>query len=91
MRAGLALVTEDRKREGLVLGAGLDLNVALTVLPALATRGFVSGRRETELATRTIGELGIRASGPSSRPARCRAATSRRWCSGNGWRPDPGC
>ena len=63
-RAGLALVTEDRKRDGLVLGAGLDLNVALTVLPALATRGFVSGRRETELATRTIGELGIRASGP---------------------------
>jgi ribose transport system ATP-binding protein len=62
--AGLALVTEDRKRDGLVLGAGLDLNVALTVMPSLATRGFVVRRRETELATRTIGSLGIRAFGP---------------------------
>jgi ABC-type sugar transport system ATPase subunit len=37
-RAGLALVTEDRKRDGLMLEAALDLNVALTVLTDGAIR-----------------------------------------------------
>ena len=89
-RAGLALVTEDRKRDGLVLGAGLDLNLALTVMPALATRGFVvraARDRVGDADNRSAGHPGLR--GRSSRPARCRAATSRRWCSASGWRPDP--
>ena len=63
-RAGLALVTEDRKRDGLVLGGGLDLNLALTVIPTLARLGIMSGRRQTALATETIRTLAIRARGP---------------------------
>src|SRR5262249_3001375 len=63
-RAGLALVTEDRKRDGLVLSGGLDLNVALTVIPTLARLGIMSGRRQTALAAETIRALAIRAHGP---------------------------
>jgi ribose transport system ATP-binding protein len=63
-RAGLALVTEDRKRDGLMLDAALDLNVALTVLPTLARFGFVKRRRQAALAVDTINKLAIRARGP---------------------------
>ena len=62
-RAGIALVSEDRRRDGLVLGLGIDLNVALPTLPALAHAGVVSRARELNLATATIRKLGIRAAG----------------------------
>jgi ribose transport system ATP-binding protein len=62
--AGLALVTEDRKRDGLVLGAALDANLALTVLRRLARVGFVLRRREAGLADAIIRRLSIRTRGP---------------------------
>jgi ribose transport system ATP-binding protein len=64
-RAGIALVSEDRRREGLVLGAGIDRNVALPTQPALAIAGVVSGTRERALALATIRKLGIRAQAPA--------------------------
>jgi ribose transport system ATP-binding protein len=63
-RAGLALVTEDRKRDGLVLDAGLDFNLALPVLKRLASAVFVSRKAEKETAERQIRALGIRTRGP---------------------------
>jgi ribose transport system ATP-binding protein len=62
--AGIALVTEDRKRDGLVLGAGIDRNAELAVLRTIAAFGLVSAKEELEIANRTIGNLGIQASGP---------------------------
>jgi ribose transport system ATP-binding protein len=62
--AGIALVTEDRKRDGLVLGAGIDRNAELAVLRTIASFGLVSSNRELELAERTIKNLSIQASGP---------------------------
>lgn len=64
-RAGIALVSEDRRRDGLVLGAGLDANVTLPTQPAAATMGVVSRARETRRAKDTIRELAIRASAPT--------------------------
>ena len=63
-RAGLALVTEDRKRDGLVLGTAIEGNLALTVMPSLARFGLVRRGMATALALRTIKTLAIRASGP---------------------------
>jgi ribose transport system ATP-binding protein len=63
-QAGIALVTEDRKRDGLVLGAGIDRNVELPVLRTIASFGLVSGAKELRLADQTIADLGIHASGP---------------------------
>ncbi|WP_414475897.1 sugar ABC transporter ATP-binding protein [Microvirga sp. M2] len=59
-QAGLALVTEDRKRDGLVLGAGVDFNLALPVMQRLASGPFVSRRSERDVAERQIQSLGIR-------------------------------
>ncbi|MFO1071433.1 MAG: sugar ABC transporter ATP-binding protein [Geminicoccaceae bacterium] len=62
--AGLALVTEDRKRDGLLLEAAIESNTALTVMPTLARFGLVSRERVTALAKRTIAQLAIRTFGP---------------------------
>jgi ribose transport system ATP-binding protein len=62
--AGIALVTEDRKRDGLVLGAGIDRNAELAVLRTISAFGLVSPDEELKLANRTIRDLGIHASGP---------------------------
>ncbi|HEY0793245.1 MAG TPA: sugar ABC transporter ATP-binding protein [Chthoniobacterales bacterium] len=62
--AGIAFVTEDRKRDGLILDAGLDRNAALPIMRLLAAYGVVVPSREENGARATIAQLGIRASGP---------------------------
>jgi ribose transport system ATP-binding protein len=62
--AGIAFVTEDRKRDGLILDAGLNRNAALPVMRLLAAYGLVVSSREQQNARATINQLGIRASGP---------------------------
>ncbi len=46
IRAGICLLTEDRKRQGLMLGRSVLENFALPNLPSLATAGVVNVRRE---------------------------------------------
>jgi ribose transport system ATP-binding protein len=58
IRYGLALVPDDRKAKGLVLGAGLWQNIAL---PAGRDRLFLRAQDERQAATRLVGELRIRA------------------------------
>ncbi|MEU4410573.1 sugar ABC transporter ATP-binding protein [Streptosporangium sp. NPDC023963] len=66
--AGLALVTEDRKRTGLVLGMSVLDNIALTTLHS-ATRGPLidTGLRRRNVAD-MIDRLGIQPSGCASMP-----------------------
>ncbi len=58
--AGVALLPEDRKRQGLVLMAAIKDNVSLPSLPALARRGVVDRAREREGVARWIEALGVR-------------------------------
>jgi ribose transport system ATP-binding protein len=60
IRAGIGLVPEDRKRQGLVLGCSVASNLSLPQLPRLARAGVISRRREGSLASRWIGELRIK-------------------------------
>ncbi|MFN9946753.1 MAG: sugar ABC transporter ATP-binding protein [Planctomycetota bacterium] len=61
-RAGLVLLPEDRKTQGLVLGMTVRENLSL---PTLRRRGWlVDGEYERDLARRTMTELAIAASGP---------------------------
>jgi ribose transport system ATP-binding protein len=60
---GIYLVPEDRKRSGVVLDLTVADNVALTQLPALASRGIVSRAAETRLAEEQRQRLGIRTPG----------------------------
>ena len=58
---GVALVTEDRKRYGLVLERGVAFNLSLSSLRRLRRGPFVDRDAEVALATRTADDLRIRA------------------------------
>ena len=60
MRAGLALVTEDRKRFGLVLDAGVAFNLTLSSLRAIAARGLIDAVAEATIAGKTAAELRVK-------------------------------
>jgi ribose transport system ATP-binding protein len=62
-RLGLALVTEDRKTQGLHLEASITNNVALPVVSRLARFGLRSFRGERGIADGAVKSLGIRCSG----------------------------
>jgi ribose transport system ATP-binding protein len=58
--AGIGFVTEDRKREGLVLSRSVRDNVALPILSRLARLGIVRARREHVTAEDAVRDLRIR-------------------------------
>ena len=66
-RHGMALLTEDRKAEGLVLPMAARVNTTLANLDAVS-RGFVLDRAAERRATmRLAGELGTRFAGPEQK------------------------
>ncbi len=58
--AGIGFVTEDRKREGLVLSRSVRDNVALPILTRLARLGIVRSRQEHTTAEDAVRDLRIR-------------------------------
>jgi len=62
--AGIAYVPEDRKLEGLVLGASIQENVSLSSFGRLARLGWVPKRSQRELAERGMRRFRVRASSP---------------------------
>ncbi|WP_133645206.1 sugar ABC transporter ATP-binding protein [Paraburkholderia flava] len=64
--AGLALVPEDRRQQGLALELSIARNASMTVLGRLVRFGLISARRETELATRWGTRLQLKASDPAA-------------------------
>ncbi|HWH98005.1 MAG TPA: sugar ABC transporter ATP-binding protein [Pseudolysinimonas sp.] len=65
LRAGIALVPEERRSQGLFLLDSIENNMAIANLRALSpVRGLVSLRRLRSLAHRFMGELRIKGSGP---------------------------
>lgn len=65
IRAGVALLPEDRKAEGIIRTMSLRDNITLIAMPQLSRWGFISRRRTDALVERFIGSLNIRASGPN--------------------------
>jgi ribose transport system ATP-binding protein len=61
VRAGIALVPEDRKAEGLFLGMPIRTNLSLPVLHRIAPAGLITAGRETAAVREMIGDLGITA------------------------------
>ena len=58
--AGIALVPEDRKEEGLVLTHSVKANISGAVLRSLSRRGLIQGSLETRLAEKYTSQLSIR-------------------------------
>jgi ribose transport system ATP-binding protein len=63
IRAGIGLVPEDRKTQGLIAGLSVAANLALPQLPRLSRFGVVSRRQVAALAFRWIRELRVRTPG----------------------------
>src|SRR5262245_42011551 len=66
MAAGLALVTEDRKRLGLFDQMTVAANVTITKLDAVQTGPLLSRRKELAVVGATIKNLSVRTAGPEA-------------------------
>lgn len=64
VRQGIALITEDRKGEGLLLLQSISSNIALGNMPAISRAGILDRDAERDLAQRQIAAMRIRSSGP---------------------------
>ncbi|WP_321952973.1 sugar ABC transporter ATP-binding protein [Paraburkholderia bannensis] len=64
VRLGIALITEDRKGEGLLLPQPIAANVSLGNVGAVSRYGVVDAARENALAAAQIDALRIRTAGP---------------------------
>jgi ribose transport system ATP-binding protein len=62
MKAGIALVPEDRKKDGLVLGLDVKTNISLTTLDDLQRFGWLNNQQEETLAKKYIDLLKIKTS-----------------------------
>ena len=60
MKAGIALVPEDRKKDGLVLGLDVKANISITTLADLQKMGLLSNEKERRLAKKYIDQLKIK-------------------------------
>jgi ribose transport system ATP-binding protein len=62
VKTGIALVTEDRKKDGLIQGLDVKTNISITTLNELEELGVLSSKKETRLAKKYINELKIKTS-----------------------------
>ena len=62
IHSGLALVPEDRKKDGLVLDLNVRTNICLTTLDNLQTMGLLNNNKEVSLAKKYTGDLKIKTS-----------------------------
>lgn len=60
IRAGIGLVTEDRKSQGLLLPQSIRVNATLSDLGAVSRAGWLQGGRERSIARRLVHTLRIR-------------------------------
>ncbi len=64
VRAGIVVIPEDRKREGLILAQSVRANVGIASLRELSTAGVVRTRDEKRLAAEAVRRFGIRPPAP---------------------------
>jgi len=65
-RAGIALLTEDRKRDGLLFNLGAGANITIGNLGPLSRNGIVSGERERSAVLEGMRALNVKASSPAA-------------------------
>jgi len=68
IRQGIALLTNDRQRYGLIPQMSVTENVSLAALSRVSPGGWLSGRREQRLAEQTASDFDLRV-GSLSQPA----------------------
>jgi ribose transport system ATP-binding protein len=66
VRAGMGLVSEDRKTEGIVPALSVRDNILLAALPMFARLGVLDGRRQRAVVDEMIRRLDIKTPGPAT-------------------------
>jgi rhamnose transport system ATP-binding protein len=61
MKAGLALVPEDRRKQGVVMNLPLARNVTLAIRDSLQRLGLISAKRENHAAAKWLSRLQVKA------------------------------
>lgn len=64
--AGIALLTEDRKRDGLLFNLPVGANITIGNLDPLAACGMLSGERERTVIRDAMRQLNVKASSPQA-------------------------
>ncbi|UPK73072.1 sugar ABC transporter ATP-binding protein [Nocardioidaceae bacterium SCSIO 66511] len=64
IRAGIVMLPEDRKAEGIIPHLSVRENIVLAALPRLSTAGFVSKRKQRRVVEVMMERLRIKASSP---------------------------
>ncbi len=59
-KLGIALVTEDRKQQGLVLGLSVEKNIAMANMDSISKNGILNKGLEKEMALRQVEALGVK-------------------------------
>ncbi len=60
IKAGIGLVPEDRKEQGLVLGLPVFINICLAILSKITNLGVINHRLETKSANKFVNQLSIK-------------------------------
>ncbi len=81
LMAGLALVPEERRSQGVDLGASIQDNIAIANIPSVSRFGWVSSGRIADITRRECVICRSRRAVRANMSASYRAATSRRSCS----------
>ncbi|MCE9544895.1 MAG: sugar ABC transporter ATP-binding protein [Planctomycetia bacterium] len=66
MKAGVAMVTEDRKRLGLFAQFDVGQNVSICTLDRVASGGMISAAAEERMARASVARLGVKTAGLSA-------------------------
>jgi len=64
VKSGIALVPEERRKEGILVRESVLHNLSVPLLKAISRLGFLSGKAERAYADKQIADLGIKASSP---------------------------
>ncbi len=67
IRAGMSLVPEDRRRQGLAMQLSVKHNLNLTVYRKNSILGVIRSAQEREVAAQFIGQLGIKTPSPNQK------------------------
>ncbi|MFC3843936.1 sugar ABC transporter ATP-binding protein [Paenibacillus sp. GCM10012304] len=65
VRAGIALVPEERRKQGVLVEETVKRNLSLPILRKLSSLGFVRQREEREHATKMVAQLGVQPNDPN--------------------------
>lgn len=63
---GIALIPEDRLRQGAIIEHNVSDNLTLSALDSISSRGWISARKQTDLASRKIDQLKIKTASAKS-------------------------